>query len=56
MELLAYILTRRSPEGALQSLTAASMRDDVHLSNLRAPPAKQTGQESDINSYLSGGG
>lgn len=56
VELLAYILARRSPEGALQSLQPAALRDHVHLHNLKAPRAQQGSHDAEVNSYLGGGG
>ena len=57
MELLACILTRRSPAGALQSLAPASLRDQVQLHNmLHTPaPAGPGSHDAEVNDYLGGG-
>lgn len=46
IELLAYILHRRSPEGFLDSLAPMSARDQIHLNNWTAA-AKKTDSPPD---------
>lgn len=57
VELLAYILARRSPAGALQSLAPASLRDQVQLHNMlhAPPPGKAGSHDAEVNDYLGGG-
>ena len=57
VELLACILTRRSPAGALQSLAPASLRDQVQLQNMlhAPPPGKAGSHDAEVNDYLGGG-
>jgi len=57
VDLLAYLLARRSPAGALQSLAPAALRDHVQLQNmLHAPAPKADSHDAEVNDYLGGPG
>jgi hypothetical protein len=43
IEMLAYLLHRRTPEGFLDSLAPASARDLVFLENMKTPAPASTG-------------